>query len=375
MNFNKMFQKSFSDISPVKSDNELFKSVVERTENMNKKKLNIRKTSAIIAAAAAVLLLGITAAACLDIPSVLEKSVNERAAEMEKFKEGNREIAEIYYPEIAQIKIPEEAILPETETEIKAEPKKSVSERISHEYEKTIKCSGYNIDVKGYAYDGYGVQIFMDVIFDENGKYYENGELTVSDPGNLFTVLFASRKTEEGVSSGGTGRVISVNGNTVAYHAIFNIRAGNVKVGTEGLIAIIIPNDEMEEIMQNEDPKDYSIPLDIAEISDLIYDESMDREFEFVGIGTGRLKKLTVSPLQITLQFDRSIDFKLRDKKETPCYVTMKNGEVLDLSYSGTRQTMLADRYELCITVGDMAILDVGEIKTVQIYNEIFEIK
>lgn len=38
MNFRKMFHNSFSDLSPVKSNNELFKSVLERTENMEKKK-------------------------------------------------------------------------------------------------------------------------------------------------------------------------------------------------------------------------------------------------------------------------------------------------------------------------------------------------
>ncbi len=374
MNFNKMFYNSFSHISPVKSDNELFESVVERTENMSKKKINIKKVSAIIAASAAVLLLGITAAAHFDIPSLFEKSVDERAEEMEKFSEEYYDIIENRYPEITEINIPEETICTVNETETKSEPEKSVSERISREYEKFIVCDGYTIEVKGYAYDGYGVQIFMDVVFDENGKYYENGSLTISEPGTLFTVLFTAPNSN-GFGSGGTGQVISVNDNIIEYKAILNVRAGNGTEGLDGLMAVIVPDEKTDEALKNEDPEDYSVPLIIPEIADLIYEEETDRDFELVGLGTARLKKFVVSPLQITLKFDSDIDFKISDKEATPCYVTMKNGEVLDLSYAGTSQSLSADKYELSIASGGMVILDINEIKSVQIYNEVFMIE
>ncbi len=374
MNFNKMFHNSFSDIFPVRSDNELFKSVVERTENMNNKKINIRKASAIIAVAAAVLLLGITAAAHFDIPSLFEKSVGKRAEEMDKFSEEYYDIIENRYPEINEINIPEETVCAGAETEIKEEPEKSISERISSKYEKSIECDGYNIDVKGYVYDGYGVQIFMDLIFDENGKYYENGSLTIGEPGNLFTVLFAAPNSN-GFRSGGTGQVITVNGNIITYKAILNVRAGNGTEGLDGLMAVIIPDEKTDEALKNENPEDYSVPLIIPEISELIYEEETDRDFELVGLGTARLKKFVISPLQIKLTFDSDIDFKISDKEATPCYVTMKNGEVLDLSYAGTSQSLYGDKYELSITSGDIAILDINEIESVQIYNEVFEIK
>ncbi len=374
MNFNKMFHNSFSDIFPVRSDNELFKSVVERTENMNKKKINIRKASAIIAVAAAVLLLGITAAAHFDISSLFEKSVDKRAEDMEEFSEEYYDIIENRYPEINEINIPEETVCAEVGTEIKAEPEKSISERISNEYKKSIVCDGYTIEVKGYVYDGYGVQIFMDLIFDENGKYYENGSLMISEPGNLFTVLFTAPNSK-GFRSGGTGQVITVNGNIITYKAILNVRACNGTEGLDGLMAVIIPDEKTDEALKNENPEDYSVPLIIPEISDLIYEEETDKDFELVGLGTARLKKFVISPLQITLTFDSDIDFKISDKEATPCYVTMKNGEVLDLSYAGTSQSLYADKYELSITSGDIAILDINEIKSVQIYNEVFEIK
>ena len=38
MNLNKMFHTSFSAVSPLKSNDELLKNVIERTENMEKKK-------------------------------------------------------------------------------------------------------------------------------------------------------------------------------------------------------------------------------------------------------------------------------------------------------------------------------------------------
>ncbi len=64
MNLNKMLQISFSKVSPLKSNDELLKSVMERTENMEKKKkMNVKKFAVIAAAAAAVTVLGVTAAA------------------------------------------------------------------------------------------------------------------------------------------------------------------------------------------------------------------------------------------------------------------------------------------------------------------------
>ncbi len=64
MNLNKIFRDSFSAVSPVKSNDELFKSVLERTEKMeNKKKISLRKPVVIAIAAVAVMALGITAMA------------------------------------------------------------------------------------------------------------------------------------------------------------------------------------------------------------------------------------------------------------------------------------------------------------------------
>lgn len=64
MNFHKMFQASFSAVTPLKTEDELFKRVIERTENMeNKKKIKSRKSVVIAIVAASVMVLGITAAA------------------------------------------------------------------------------------------------------------------------------------------------------------------------------------------------------------------------------------------------------------------------------------------------------------------------
>ena len=64
MNLHKQFQTSFSAVSPLKSNDELLKSVIERTENMEKKrKMRFKKAAVIAVAAAAVMELGVTAAA------------------------------------------------------------------------------------------------------------------------------------------------------------------------------------------------------------------------------------------------------------------------------------------------------------------------
>ncbi len=54
MNFSEMFHNSFSSVSPLKTEDELFKRVIERTENMeNKKKISLRKP--IVAACAVIM--------------------------------------------------------------------------------------------------------------------------------------------------------------------------------------------------------------------------------------------------------------------------------------------------------------------------------
>ncbi len=64
MNLSKMFHSSFSAVSPLKSNDELLKSVMERTENMEKKKkMSVKKAAVIAVAAMAAMILGITAAA------------------------------------------------------------------------------------------------------------------------------------------------------------------------------------------------------------------------------------------------------------------------------------------------------------------------
>ena len=64
MNFHKMFQASFSAVTPLKTEDELLKHVIERTENMeNKKKIKSRKSVVLAIVAASVMVLGITAAA------------------------------------------------------------------------------------------------------------------------------------------------------------------------------------------------------------------------------------------------------------------------------------------------------------------------
>ncbi len=64
MNFHKMFQTSFSAVSPLKSNDQLFKSVMERTEKMeNRKKISVKKPIIAVCAVIAAAALGITAAA------------------------------------------------------------------------------------------------------------------------------------------------------------------------------------------------------------------------------------------------------------------------------------------------------------------------
>ena len=53
----------------------------------------------------------------------------------------------------------------------------------------------------------------------------------------------------------------------------------------------------------------------------------------------------------------------------------MKNGEIIELLNSGGGSTDFNGQLNLRISSGRIAVLDVNEIKSVQIYNEIIEIE
>ncbi len=95
MNFRKMFHNSFSDLSPVKSNNELLKSVLERTENMEKrKKFGIKKgVIAVCAAVAAVSLgtIGAAAVGLIDFNEIFGDRIRADNAELGEKLIGNAE--------------------------------------------------------------------------------------------------------------------------------------------------------------------------------------------------------------------------------------------------------------------------------------------
>ncbi len=68
MNYSEMFKKSFSSVSPVKNDDELLKSVLERTGKMeNKKKMSLKKPLiAVCAAVIAITMATVTVGAATD---------------------------------------------------------------------------------------------------------------------------------------------------------------------------------------------------------------------------------------------------------------------------------------------------------------------
>lgn len=370
MKLNKMFEKSFSAVTPLKTNEEIFKSVIERTEKMNtSKKTSVRKIVVIAVAAAAVLSLGITAAANFDIPSLLTKTVDDRAKEMKDFSDEYYKDLPNFYPEISEINIPESAATTTTSAQTTPEPEEkapTIAERITREYNKTIKCEGYDIEIKGYAYDGSAAQIFMDIILDKNGKYYENGEPIAINSCDLFMVI-------PSIPSGGSGREISTNDNVITYCSIINFKHRNRDFNTDDVIVCILPPDKTDSIPDCFNDDVYSLKLETSEINDLIFEKEIDMDMELVGYGTSRLKKIRISPLQIHFTFDKKPPCE-ENIIEKPCFVTLKNGEVIDLSFSGGNTTDYGDYFEINISSGSMTILDINEIKSVQLYNEIFEI-
>jgi len=370
MKFSKMFEKSFSAVTPLKNDEEIFRSVMERNEKMNvNKKISVKKIVVIAVTAATVLSLGITAAAAFDLPSLLTKTVDDRAKEMDNFSDEYYKDLPNFYPEISEINIPQSTMTATTSAQTTAEPEEKVptiAERIAREYKKTIKCDGYEIRIKGYAYDGSAAQIFMDIILDKNGKYYENGQPAAVNTCDLFMVI-------PSIPSGGSGREISTNDNVITYCSIINFKHRNRDFNTDDIVVCILPPDKTDSLPGCFSDDAYSFKLETPKIDDLVYEKEMDKEMELVGYGTSRLNKIRISPLQIHFTFDKKPPCE-ENIIEKPCFVTLKNGEVIDLSFSGGNTTDYGDYFEINISSGSMTILDINEIKSVQLYNEIFEI-
>lgn len=370
MNYSEMFKNSFSSVSPVKNDEELLKSVLERTEKMeNKKKTGLKKPVVIAIAAAAVMALGITAAAEFNLAAMFTQSVDNRAEEMEKFAAANNGYIENWYPEITDINVPvatETAVTSAVSHEPEAVKELTIAERITHEYNKLIKCDGFDMQIVGYAYDGYSVQLFMDFVFDKGGKYYNDGALTVTDPGSLF-VLWAD------VPSGGSGRVLSSNDNIISYKAEYDFEMCYYEDKSQDMRVSVVPYEEIINAPDVFDDEEYYFYLEKPEIDDFIYEKKFDKPFELLGYGTATLKKITISPLQINFTFT-NVNIN-DDIIYRPCYVTMKNGEIIDLLNSGGGSIDFNGQFNLYISSGSLTVLDVNEIKSVQIYNEIIEIE
>lgn len=383
MNFHKMFHNSFSSVSPLKNNDELLKSVIERTENMEKKRnFSIKKAAIIIIAAAAVMTLGITAAATnFDLVSLFTKAQNDRAEELEGYDEfyyGT--YVENFYPEISEINIPEAATSVTTAAP-KTEPVNapSIAERFIQEYDKLIECDGYDIQVTGYAFDGYSAKVFMDFIFDKDGPYYKDGELNVRSMFDLYIMVCPTPNSKTGVGGGGGHQEISRHDNVISYVDFATFDCKDYESELEGIYALIIPGglmgDKFEEIIKSDDRSYYSVPLVKPEISDLIYEKETEIPVEMVGYGNGTLKKLIITPMVTKFTFDK-LDFDPnKEMLQIACFITLKNGEVIDLSYGGNGQTVFGDdTLEITIDYGDRMLIDVNEIESVQIYNEVIEI-
>ncbi|MBQ8842296.1 MAG: hypothetical protein IJZ65_06670, partial [Ruminiclostridium sp.] len=85
MNFNNIFHKAFENVSPI-TDDEIYRNVIERTENMeNKKKTSVKKPLVIGIVSATVLAFGITGyASGWNYREVFDRVFGEKAENIEE---------------------------------------------------------------------------------------------------------------------------------------------------------------------------------------------------------------------------------------------------------------------------------------------------
>ncbi len=360
------------DTTPLSDDNAFIQSVKERASKMEKKKIKFKKPAVIAAsiAAAAALTVSVGAATNWDIVSLFV----QQNKEMREENSQSYEYIAKFYPEYFEY-IPEGASVDNTNSKREYE----ILEKITHTIENgVIDYKDWIINVTGYAYDGNRFEIAYDVTYKNGIDSYKLGE------GPAFDVHLM--KDNEYLFSGGSGQPVTKEGDTEKRKSYFSCKPIALNYNTAELVLFVYGKDiEYEEIA--------SFDIDLTVHGELTLDLDTDISGKYTTGKALKVEHVRISPLGVTVNTaempdDDAASFEpysmgganYDPERDVPVYITYKDGTVLDSSSYGNSKSVNADMRDDGMIVKRVSmsardnVIDVENIKSVQIYNEIIEL-
>lgn len=368
----KVYNTMFDKLVPEKSDDEVFRAVLNRREGKEKtmsKKLNRKVFIPIIAAA-------VVAATSIGVVAVNGNTGKERAA-----------VHDGYLLSLGQSYTDADG----NDLNLKD---KSVNDGmfdlLNVDISQVYQGDGYTFEVTGMLTDGDLVYIYYDLIFDEDypSPYIRNTDIELYDQTfwdtmdfENHTVLYDLPVDTRGAWGGATvtehdGKIISSNryilkgfGNCVEPYKIrFTgvISNYNVPIYDKDIV------DDMDvtvEIPISEDYKKYNKTVTVNNAPDML----------LYKYGTWKLTDIEVTPLQINFNMDT--DQEVPDEKyfrsgympNMPIIVTFKDGSKLELNEWMRYDNCDHENKKLNVNVDFNYPIKVDEIETIQFANAVVD--
>ena len=370
----------FDRLTPVTDADTLFENVKRRAAKTApaRSARHIRKKAVITAAAAAAAIavgaVGAGASINWDMTKVLLDTNEQRRLSEEENKAAHDEMIRSIYPYIDSINVPEGVTAGTGNSESDME----IAQRITYPSNRKFEYDGYTAVLKGTAFDGYAAQIYFDVIYTDEclangGPENLNGvDVRYGSP-VLPTAMFS--KNGEIMYGFGTSdhELLGINGNTYSWcmHYSFYPRTDADTI----YVSLTKVNDIHGYPTKDLTSGKYGTISELNDVSDLKECISVERETELIGLGSAYLKRIVITPLSLRFIFDGAESCDLNYDTAVPVFVTLDNGEVIDLTERGFRSTKdnLTDENILQV-MSFSHILNSGRIKSIQLFNEVIDI-
>ena len=376
MNYKDFIENALSEAyenAPFSDDETLFNIVKERTSNMEKKKLRSKKPAVIAVSIAAAAALTVSAGAALnwDIASLFQ---NNNAVEREKREQIVDEIDREY-----NVVKNTDAVIDSADSAREYE----LLSKISHNVDMTVTYDNYLIHISGYSCDGSHVEVLYDLTykngFDEIKRKIEQDDHSDFNPFDLWL----SDENSDALTTGANGGpTIDYNdfGDNIPFSCIFNLRK---PVTSEKAVLSFF------DVRKNTDASPYDIKdavvsfeidLTVPGMKSLDIDTNIN---ETLNRGKSvNISKINVSTFGVTAYCvidDNYIDI-FTELGQMPIYITYNNGTTVDVSGYGSGSGGNAiprddGAFEFIVDISSGGtVIDVDNIKAVQIYDEIIEL-
>ncbi len=378
MDYRNIFDRALNEaqtLSQLPDDDRFIQIVKERTSNMEKKDHKIKKPVVIAAsvAAAAALTVSVGAAVNWDLTSLFAQNNEALREERDHLRDMARNTENVPF----NISMPNGASRNATDPQREHE----ILQSLSHDLNETVEYDDYILHFSGYSFDGGTVNMLYDIHYKEG---IDINSLTENTHENQmikhpFSISLFDENGDNIVSGGGP-----FNDPNDIYQWSFEqflmhpLTSGKCIVKVHDLRPITGTGKPISAA-----PEVMSFELDLS-ATDVKY---IELDTDISGTSSNGLNinvnHIRLSPLNITLKLTSGINIyndqeRLRTFHQMPLYITYNDGTVLDISGYGNFSVSWQEEkdsrsHTLWIsTAGN--ILDIENIKSIQIFNDVIEL-